>query len=122
MRIDRALLIGVAVVSGAAASLPASAGEAAADNYKTYCAQCHGTRGDGKGVNARDMSVQPRDHTDAKAMSARSDEQLFKVIKEGGLAIEKSLLMPPWAGTLSDQEIHDLVKYLRELCQCKFGA
>lgn len=102
--------------------LPLSnAAASGADNYKTYCSQCHGLRGDGKGVNARDMSVNPRDHTDAKAMSSRSDEQLFKVIKEGGLAIEKSVLMPPWDNTLSDEEIHGLVKYLRELCACQFG-
>lgn len=121
MEIKRALVV-IAFAAGAnLAPLSAQATEKAADNYKTYCAQCHGSKGDGKGLNVRDMSVQPRDHTDAKAMSARSDEQLFKVIKEGGLAIEKSVLMPPWADTFSDQEIHDLVAYLRELCQCKFG-
>lgn len=121
MQIERTLLA-IALATGAVlTTLPTQAAEQAADNYKTYCAQCHGSKGDGKGLNVRDMSVQPRDHTDAKAMSARSDEQLFKVIKDGGLAIEKSVLMPPWADTFSDQEIHDLVAYLRELCQCKFG-
>lgn len=121
MRIDRTLLVIALAAGNSLASLPILAAEKAADNYKTYCSQCHGSKGDGKGLNVRDMSVQPRDHTDTKAMSARSDEQLFKVIKEGGLAIEKSVLMPPWADTFSDQEIHDLVAYLRELCQCKFG-
>ena len=91
----------------------------AEDNYKTYCWQCHGMQGDGMGLNVRDMSVQPRDHTSAKSMGGRSDAELFKVIKEGGLAIDKSVLMPPWDATLSDSEIHDLVAYLRELCQCR---
>lgn len=95
--------------------------ESAADNYKSYCWQCHGMNGDGKGVNIRDMSVQPRDHTDAKDMSTRSDEELFKAIKEGGQAINKSVLMPPWGGTFTDDEIHDLVKYLRTLCRCRHG-
>ena len=40
-------------------SVPALAKETAADNYKTYCVQCHGMQGNGKGVNIRDMSVQP---------------------------------------------------------------
>jgi len=96
--------------------------ESAKDNYNTYCVQCHGLAGTGNGVNVRDMTVQPRDHTDAKSMSGRSDEELFKVIKEGGLAISKSVIMPPWGDTLSDEEIHDLVKYLRRLCQCKHGG
>jgi len=105
-----------------AASVQANAKETAADNYKTYCVQCHGMAGNGKGVNVRDMSVNPRDHTDAKAMSGRSDEALFKVIKEGGTSISKSILMPPWAATFSDEEIQDLVQHLRILCKCKFGS
>ncbi len=100
----------------------ASARESARDNYATYCVQCHGLEGTGNGVNVRDMSVQPRDHTDAKAMGGRSDEELFKVIKEGGLAISKSVIMPPWGDTFTDQEIHDLVQYLRRLCQCRHGG
>lgn len=99
----------------------ACAKELAADNYHTYCAQCHGMNGDGKGINIRDMSVQPRDHTDAKAMAARSDQDLFKVIKEGGVAINKSVLMPPWDGVFSDEEISELVQYLRKLCNCSYG-
>jgi cytochrome c oxidase cbb3-type subunit 3 len=102
--------------------MQSQATESAADNYKAYCVQCHGMEGNGKGVNVRDMSVIPRDHTDAKAMSGRSDEMLFKVIKEGGTSISKSVLMPTWAGTLTDEEIKDLVGYLRELCKCKFGS
>jgi cytochrome c oxidase cbb3-type subunit 3 len=96
--------------------------ETAADNYRTYCVQCHGLDGNGKGVNIKDMSVQPRDHTDAKAMSGRSDEALFKVIKEGGPSIDKSVLMPPWGDTLSDDEIREMVTHLRGLCKCTFGS
>jgi cytochrome c oxidase cbb3-type subunit III len=105
-----------------ALSFQAQAKETAADNYKAYCVQCHGMAGNGKGVNIRDMSVMPRDHTDAKAMSGRSDETLFKVIKEGGPSIEKSVLMPPWDGVLSDEEIREMVQHLRMLCKCKFGT
>ncbi len=88
------------------------------ENYKTYCVQCHGLAGMGNGVNVRDMSVQPRDHTDAKAMSGLSDKRLFKAIKEGGPAVTKSVLMPAWHSVFTDQEIRDLVAYLRTLCNC----
>jgi len=110
------------VILLAVISAQAQAKETATDNYKAYCMQCHGMAGNGKGVNIRDMSVMPRDHTDAKAMSGRSDESLFKVIKEGGPSIEKSVLMPPWDGALSDEEIKDMVQHLRILCKCKFGT
>lgn len=92
--------------------------ETAKDNYQTYCVQCHGLEGNGKGINVLDMSTQPRDHTDAKEMSARTDQELFKVIKDGGQAINKSVLMPPWSSILMDEEINDLVKHLHQLCQC----
>lgn len=100
---------------------PASAREKAEENYKTYCWQCHGMNGNGNGINVRDMSVQPRDHTYGKEMASRSDEELFMAIKEGGPAVSKSVLMPHWDGVLSDEEIHDLVRYLRQRCQCEHG-
>lgn len=100
----------------------ALAQESGAALYKTYCAQCHGIKGDGMGINLRDMSVQPRDHTDSAWMSGRTDEDLFKAVKEGGLAVSKSVLMPPWEGALGDDEIQRLVEYMRELCKCSHGS
>ncbi len=119
MRANRTALLLACLI---ALPMTGLAKESAKDNYNTYCIQCHGLAGTGNGVNVRDMSVQPRDHTDAKAMGGRSDEELFKVIKEGGLAISKSVIMPPWGDTFTDEEIHDLVKYLRHLCKCKHGG
>jgi len=87
--------------------------------YRTYCWQCHGKTGKGNGINVRDMSVNPRDHTDAENMKGLTDARIFKAIKEGGAAVTSSVLMPAWGGVLTDQEIHDLVAYLRILCDCK---
>ena len=53
---------------------------------------------------------------DRAEMSARTDDDLFKAIKEGGQAVNKSILMPNWDGNMTDDEIHDVVAYLRELC------
>lgn len=86
--------------------------------YETYCTQCHGMLGDGWGVNIRDMAVQPRDHTDKDDMAARTDAELFKAIKHGGKAVNKSVLMPNWDGNFTDAELRSLVEYLHELCQC----
>jgi cytochrome c oxidase cbb3-type subunit 3 len=101
--------------------LGAAMAASAKDNYRTYCAQCHGLQGNGQGINVRDMSVQPRNHTDVVYMSSRSDQDLFTADKKGGLAINKSVLMPPWGDTLNDQEIHAMVQYLRKLCRCQEG-
>lgn len=103
-----------------AALLAASLGAHAADaparavrNYNAYCVQCHGINRDGNGINSRDMAVKPRDHTDSKGMGDTPDETLFKAIKGGGLAVGKSVLMPKWDGVMSDEEITELVAYLR---------
>ena len=84
--------------------------------YQLYCSQCHGIEGDGFGVNSYDMDIAPRDHTDTGEMAARTDEDFFKVIKFGGKAIDKSVLMPDWGGNMSDEEINLVVIYLREIC------
>lgn len=84
--------------------------------YQVYCVQCHGLEGDGYGINAADMEVLPKDHTDTAEMKARTDDDLFKAIKHGGKAVDKSVLMPNWDANLSDEQINDLVKYLRVLC------
>lgn len=86
--------------------------------YDTYCVQCHGSKRDGNGINAAHMSVQPRDHTDAESMGDIPDEQLYKAIRDGGLAVDKSVLMPAWSSVLTDDQIQTLVSYLREVCQC----
>lgn len=84
--------------------------------YRMYCVQCHGTAGDGNGINAASMSVQPRSHIDTEEMSQRSDAELFKVIAEGGPAINKSVLMPAWGDNMSEAQIQALVEHLRLLC------
>lgn len=81
--------------------------------YDTYCVQCHGVNRDGNGINSAHMAVKPRDHTDQKAMGDTPDDLLFKAIKDGGLAVNKSVLMPVWGTVLSDEEIRELVGYLR---------
>src|SRR3546814_3070278 len=60
----------------------------AARHYDTYCVQCHGVNRNGKGINSRDMSVQPRDHSDAKGMGDIPNEEIFHVIKDGGRSEE----------------------------------
>ncbi len=90
-------------------------------NYETYCVQCHGLGRNGKGVNTPPMSVQPRDHSDPKIMGDIPDDQITRAIKEGGLAVNKSVLMPAWGHVLSDAEVTEMLAYLRHVCNCGTG-
>jgi mono/diheme cytochrome c family protein len=106
----------------AIAAEPAPAGAApAAENYRLYCVQCHGTLGNGEGINQTSggLAVSPRNHAYAKQMSELTDDHLRRAISDGGDAVESSELMPAWGKTLSADEIDELVRYLRQLCQCE---
>lgn len=89
------------------------------DTYRWYCAQCHGLKGKGDGINAAFLTVPPRDHTKADYLETRTDEQLFDAIKLGGIAVGRAPCMPAWGHTLEETAIRSLVRYIRELCQCE---
>ena len=113
-------LPGLLILLAAFVGAPAAHGETAEENYRLYCAQCHGTQGNGQGINqtAGGLAVSPRNHTNAMEMSKLSDAEIRLAISEGGDAVQKSELMPAWEKTLSAREIDDLVLYLRKLCKC----
>jgi cytochrome c oxidase cbb3-type subunit 3 len=92
--------------------------KASAQLYDTYCAQCHGVQRNGKGVNTIGLSVQPRDHSDTAGMNSLPATQMFNAIKNGGVAVNKSALMPPWNSVMTDEEVTDMVEYLRHVCKC----
>ena len=89
------------------------------DRYEFYCTQCHGLKGKGDGINSRFLTVPPRDHTKVDYLETRSDEQLFNAIKLGGRAVGRAPCMPAWGHTFSDDVMHSLVRYIRQLCQCE---
>ncbi len=83
--------------------------------YGQLCASCHGNAGKGDGPAAAALPVKPADHTDGKHMKGLTDQYLFKIIKEGGSAAGKSPLMPPFGTQLKDEDIRDVIAYIRTL-------
>jgi cytochrome c oxidase cbb3-type subunit 3 len=115
-----------ACVATALAALALACGDAAAagpygavargqGDYVTYCAPCHGSRGGGDGPLARMLVPKPARHNDAVFMNALSDEYLLRLLKDGGPAFGKSPLMGAWGGILSEQQVRDLVAFMRLL-------
>jgi cytochrome c oxidase cbb3-type subunit 3 len=90
------------------------------ETFKFYCSQCHGLTGKGDGPNVtKDFPVSPRDFTNPKEMNKLSDADIKNVILDGGPAVSKSPMMPPWGKTLSGADVDGLIKHLRKLCGCK---
>ena len=90
----------------------AKAGKA---KYDANCVGCHGATGKGDGAAAAALNPKPQDHTDGKTMNALTDKYLFDIIKDGGAAMKKAAFMPASNKKLSDQEIWDVVAYIRSL-------
>jgi cytochrome c5 len=83
--------------------------------YDHYCAICHGEGGVGDGFNAYNLNPRPRDLTNPQIMDGISDEKLFEVISQGGRGVNKSNLMPSWGGTLKQEDIRNIISFVRTL-------
>ncbi len=97
---------------------PAEAGDPVArgaEHYQLYCATCHGAEGGGDGPSSVALDPKPAAHSDGNYMNALTDEYLTKVIKEGGAAVGKSPLMVPWGGALNDDQLKDVIAFIRSL-------
>ena len=87
-----------------AAAIPAAADDAAA-LYKSKCQMCHGA--DGKG-SAAGQKMGVRDFNSPE-VAKQSDADMVKITKEG------KGKMPKFEGKLTDDQIKELVKYIRTL-------
>jgi mono/diheme cytochrome c family protein len=83
--------------------------------YQTYCVACHGPQGKGDGPAAASLTKKPANHSDGNYMNKIPNEELFKAIKEGGASVGKSNLMPAWGATLKDEQIKDVLAFVRSL-------
>ncbi len=118
------IFLGVAALVCAivlAASVPrATAAEDAVNpstDYMIYCAKCHGTDGKGDGPNASTLKTRPRDFADCAVMKKISDATMFEAIKDGGGSVHVSAEMPPWGQAFDDNEIKQLIAYVRKFCK-----
>jgi mono/diheme cytochrome c family protein len=79
--------------------------------YGYDCAMCHGADGDGKGDLAIDMKLKMKDYRDPEALKSVTDGEMFYVTKNG------SSNMPSEVDRLKDDEIWNLVNYIRALAK-----
>ena len=112
-----AALIG-AVACTALAATP-SWTDSAEENYGAYCARCHGEDGHGDGPSAVTLKTKPRNFGDCEQLRQISDDTMFNAIKRGGASVGLSGDMPDWSTDLGDDEIHELVKFVRTFCKKK---
>ena len=90
--------------------------------YLTYCSSCHGDSGKGDGPAARSLPVKPANHTDGTVMNKLSDKFLLDIISKGGSAVGKSAMMPGWSGQFNENQLRDIVAYVRSIAVPPYEA
>ena len=79
------------------------------------CVWCHSDTTPAGPSNRSNVSPDPPLMNDGNILNAQSDATLRKIIAQGGSAVGKSAMMPPYGSTLSEEEINDLIAYMRAI-------
>jgi mono/diheme cytochrome c family protein len=114
-RLGAAGLATCVAVTGLAGATPGwAAGDAKRGEpmYQRYCSGCHGADGHG---GAKNFMPHVGALTRKGYIELLEDDYLAMVIAEGGEAVGKSAYMPSWKTTLSQQDIADIIAYVRTL-------
>ena len=85
--------------------------------FAKSCGTCHGNTGKGDGPAGAALNPKPKDLTDKAYVSKLDDQYLTNIIGKGGAAVGKSPLMPPFNGPLKEQDIKDVIAYIRSLAK-----
>ena len=79
--------------------------------FANYCVTCHGINADGNGRAARLHTPRPAN----LRASDKNDAYIGLIVRKGGEAIGRSTGMPPWAEELTDEQIGDVVAFVRSV-------
>ena len=106
----RGMCIGVVLLASACtASAHAQDAVPGKATYSQNCLVCHGVKGKGNGPSGRALDPKPTDFTSA----VPNDDEWFKATKLGTKAIGKSNNMEGFGSKLTDQQIKDVLTYVK---------
>jgi high-affinity iron transporter len=115
----RRLLLVVFLVQSLLATNPAKAADLndGAKIVARRCAQCHGPTGmgDGKALKELNVTAKPVPWPDKSDMAKFTDLQLTQIITLGGKGVGKAGAMPKFQNKLTEEQIADVVAFVRSL-------
>jgi mono/diheme cytochrome c family protein len=79
--------------------------------YANYCVTCHGINADGNGRAARLYNPRPAN----LRASDKNDAYIGLIVRRGGEPLGRSPKMPPWGEELTDEQITDVVAFVRSV-------
>jgi mono/diheme cytochrome c family protein len=90
-------------------SSPSSIAEGQRLYHATDCAMCHGKEGEGKGVLAKDISMNLHNWRDPAALAHFTDGELFYIVVKG------KGRMPGYEGRETPDQIWQMANYLHSM-------
>lgn len=79
--------------------------------YSSYCVTCHGINADGNGRAARLYTPRPAN----LRTTDKNDAYVELIVRKGGEAIGRSAKMPPWEEELTNEQVRDVVAFIRSI-------
>ncbi len=79
--------------------------------FQHYCSLCHGATAEGNGRAAKLYTPRPANLLKTDRNAAYID----LILRRGGAAMGRSQFMPPWGDELTEEQIRDLVNYIRSI-------
>ncbi|MBL0087921.1 MAG: cytochrome c [Ideonella sp.] len=79
--------------------------------YANYCVTCHGMNADGNGRAARLYEPRPAN----LRATDKNDGYMTLIVRAGGERLGRSPKMPPWGEELTDEQIRDVVAFVRSV-------
>jgi hypothetical protein len=89
---------------------PALAGDIT-EIWSQKCKKCHAEDGSGKTKMGTKLKI--LDYTDPAIQSELTDEEMFRVIKEGAIDDNGKVLMKPLGESMTDEEISEFIPLIR---------
>lgn len=111
MKLPASLLVPFAFAAVLAVAAPP------AENWENNCASCHGTEGRGDTKQGKRLKI--RDYTDSANLANFSDNELQLAIANGVKDEKGKVRMQGFRDELLEDEIKDLVKFIRTMAQKK---
>jgi caa(3)-type oxidase subunit IV len=85
----------------------------AATTFSTTCATCHGTDGGGDGPGSAALDPKPAAFNTEAFWEQTNEEEMAKVIQQGGAAAGRSAAMPAWGALFNEEQTQQLIEYIK---------
>lgn len=83
--------------------------------FYQQCVWCHADSTPAGPSNRTNVTPTPSLMNDGATLNKMKDDSIVRIIAEGGRGVGRSATMPPYGETLSSDDIHNLLAYIRRI-------